>query len=85
MNRLCVKIFKMDISYDHVADAMFFRFSRERVHDSDEMASGIIVDYNETGEVLGIEVLDYSSRGMDLNRLIRLNPDELVPAILKCP
>jgi uncharacterized protein YuzE len=74
----------MDISHDGVADAIYIRFSREPVYDSDEVASGIIVDYNNAGEILGIEVLNFSKRSIDLNRIILLNPDELVPAIVQC-
>jgi uncharacterized protein YuzE len=79
----------MDITYDNVADALYIHRTHEKVHHSDEVDScpGIIVDYSETGGVVGIEILDFSrhqARGLDLNALVKLSPDEVVPAVVKC-
>ena len=75
----------MQISFDKVADALYIRLSREKVHDTMEVCPDVIVDYNEAGDVIGIEVLDFSRRGINLNELITLNADEIVPAVVRCP
>jgi len=74
----------VQISYDKVADALYIRVSSEKVHDSVETCPDVIVDYNDNNEVIGVEVLDFSMRGIDLNEIIKLNIDELIPAIVRC-
>ena len=51
-------------SYDPAADAMFIWIAPEsaKVADTAEVAPGIILDYDESGRVIGIEVLDLQSR-----------------------
>ena len=76
----------MDITYDNVADALYIHLTREKVHDSDEVCPGIIIDYSDGGSVVGIEVLDFSRRqGLDLNAIVKLDADQVVPAVVKCP
>ncbi len=43
-------------------DAFNLRISDAQVEDTDEVAPGIIVDYDEKGEVISIEMLDVSKR-----------------------
>jgi len=74
----------VDLSFDKVADALYIRFSYEKVKESEEIADGIILDYNEGDKLIGIEVLNYSKRHLDLNELITLNSDEIIPAIVEC-
>ncbi|MCC5942196.1 MAG: DUF2283 domain-containing protein [Balneolaceae bacterium] len=52
----------MNIKYDQAADAMYLKFSDEEVVESDEDKPGIIIDYDESGNVVGIELLDASKR-----------------------
>ena len=68
----------MRAEYDKVADVMYFRISEGKIADSVEIAEGVIVDYNDAGEVIGVEILAFSQRNIDLNHLIRLDTDELV-------
>ena len=56
--------------YDHRADAFYIRFKEDEVVDSEEIEVGIIVDYNEKGEIVGIEVLEFSKKKVDLVDLI---------------
>ena len=74
----------MEIIYDKVADALSIRLSGEKINESDEIKPGIILDYGQKGDLVGIEVLNFSSRDIDLNQLIQLNPDEIVPSIVNC-
>lgn len=50
----------MKFSYDPEVDAFNLRISDAHVEDTDEVAPGIIVDYDEKGEVISIEMLDVS-------------------------
>jgi len=74
----------MDFSFDKVADVLYIKFSQEEIVDSDEISSGIIIDYSKNQKVVGIEVLNYSLRKLNLNELVKLQADEIIPAILKC-
>ncbi len=58
------------LRYDRAADALYIKLKNDRVADSDEIAPGIIVDYNEKGEIIGIEILWFSKRDIDLRKLI---------------
>jgi uncharacterized protein YuzE len=54
----------MRTSYDPEADAMFVWFAPEGTKSSStsEVAPGILLDYDEAGAVIGIEVLDVRDR-----------------------
>ncbi|MEM1985986.1 MAG: DUF2283 domain-containing protein [Nitrososphaeria archaeon] len=45
------------VRYKPDADALYIRIRDGKVADSDEVSDRIIVDYNENGNVLGIEIL----------------------------
>ncbi|RLI48176.1 MAG: DUF2283 domain-containing protein [Candidatus Thorarchaeota archaeon] len=71
----------MRVDYDPVADALYFHVGGGEVASSEEISPGVIVDFDKTGNVLGIEVLSYSERQLDLDRLIRLSHEELVAEV----
>ena len=52
----------MKIEYDTKADAMYIRLMAGTVADSDEIRAGMVLDYDEKGNILGIEILDVSKR-----------------------
>jgi uncharacterized protein YuzE len=54
----------MRTSYDPEADAMFLWFGPEgaRSARTEEVAPGILLDYDENGRVIGVEVLDVKQR-----------------------
>ena len=58
------------ISYDPVADALYIRVRGDEVVDSVEAAEGVVVDYNARGEVVGVEILNFSERRIDLNEIV---------------
>ena len=68
----------MEIRYDRAADAVYVRLSDGRVARSEEVEEGIIVDYDADGRVLGVEILNFSKRNIDMNRLI-LEPSSVLP------
>ena len=47
----------MKMSYDPQADALYIRLRKAKVDESDEIADGIIVDYDVSGKPVGIEFL----------------------------
>ncbi|MCY3646884.1 MAG: DUF2283 domain-containing protein [Chloroflexota bacterium] len=50
----------MKVSYDRQADALSIVLRDVPVADTDEYAAGLILDLDEAGEVVAIEVLDAS-------------------------
>lgn len=46
------------IEYDREADAAYIRFSRDRVEESEEVAEGVVLDYDRDGRIVGMEVMD---------------------------
>ena len=52
----------MKVHIDREADALSLRLSDAAVDESDEVAPGIILDYDIDDNVVGIEVLDVSLR-----------------------
>jgi uncharacterized protein YuzE len=53
-------------SYDPEADAMFIWFGPEGIKSAgtEEVAPGVMLDFDSEGRVIGIEVLDVSERMM---------------------
>ena len=52
----------MKITYDSEADALYIYFREGKVARTREAAGGIQVDEDAGGRVVGIEILDYSTR-----------------------
>ena len=54
----------MRTSYDPEADAMFVWFGPEDVKsaETEEVAPGIMLDFDDKGEVIGVEILHVSQR-----------------------
>jgi uncharacterized protein YuzE len=48
----------MKVSYDAEADALFVRFSDEKIMGSEETRPGLIVDLDREGRIVAIEMLD---------------------------
>lgn len=51
----------MRISYDPKADALYIRLRPGKIEDSDEVAKGMVVDYDAEGIPLGIEIMGASA------------------------
>jgi uncharacterized protein YuzE len=56
----------MRLHVDKEADALYLRLDDSKIMESDEVAPGVILDYNEQKEVVGIEMLYLSKRTRDL-------------------
>lgn len=62
----------MKTLYDAVADALYIRFADRPVIDSEEVKPGIVLDFDENGRVVAIEIVDASrhlASGVDLPAL----------------
>ena len=59
----------MKIKYDKESDVIYFRFSDEAISESDEDKSGIIFDYDKSGNIVAIEVIDASKKMGHLNSI----------------
>ncbi len=47
---------------DKEADALYLRLDDSKIIESEEIAPGVIVDYNRKNSVVGVEVLHLSKR-----------------------
>ena len=52
----------MRMRVDHAADAVYLNLTDRPIKDSEEVADGIVVDYDEEGRIVGIEILDAAKR-----------------------
>lgn len=62
----------MNIRYDQDIDAIYFDLKDVKSNDSDEILDGIIIDYDNNENIVGIEVLDFKykvSKGLTINDL----------------
>jgi len=57
----------MILKVDREADAFHFSLSEEPTKESEEVAPGIIVDFDENGRAVGIEMLHLSKRAAAAN------------------
>ncbi len=71
----------MEISYDPVTDALYLRLSNGKVVDSVEVEEGVIVDYDEKGHVIGVEILGVKKRRLDLNKVV-FEPEKVLPLVI---
>ena len=74
----------MNFSFDKIANALYIRFSSEKVLNSDEIAEGIIIDYGKNESILGVEVLNFTDKNLNLNDLIQMTIEELIPRLAQC-
>jgi uncharacterized protein YuzE len=52
----------MKLHFDKEADALYLRLDNSRILESEEVAPGVVLDFNERNEVVGIEMLAVSKR-----------------------
>jgi uncharacterized protein YuzE len=55
----------MRVRVDHRADAVYVNLTDRAIKDSEQVADGIIVDYDAEGRIVGVEILDASKRTDD--------------------
>ena len=52
----------MRLKVDKDNDALYFRLDESPVVESEEVAPGVILDFNKDGRVVGVEILALSTR-----------------------
>ena len=55
----------MRVRVDHAADAVYLNLTDRPIKDSEEVADGIVVDYDHEGRIVGVEILEASKRTDD--------------------
>jgi len=57
----------MRLKVDPEADALYLRLDDSKIIESEEVSPGVVLDFNEHEQVVGIEVLNLSTRTPSLN------------------
>ncbi len=52
----------MKVHFDEQADAVYFRLDDSEIAGSEEIHSGIVLDFNENDQVVGVEILRVKER-----------------------
>ena len=52
----------MKVHFDEKADALYVRFDDSKIAESEEVRPGIILDFNDKNQVVGIEILKVKNR-----------------------
>lgn len=58
----------MRINYDVATDSLYIHLTEQPSADSDEVADGVILDYDAHGALVGIDV-QHASKKADIHRL----------------
>jgi uncharacterized protein YuzE len=48
----------MKLRYDSDADALYVRFSDQKILESEEVRPGLILDFDEQGRIVAMEMVD---------------------------
>jgi uncharacterized protein YuzE len=57
----------MKLKVDRAADALYLRLDDSLIVESEDVSPGIVLDYNEQNQVVGVEILDLSKRAPSLD------------------
>ena len=57
----------MKLNVDKEADALYLRLDDSAIVESEEVSPGVVLDYNESNEVVGVEMLHLSKRSSNLD------------------
>jgi uncharacterized protein YuzE len=52
----------MTLKVDRESDALYLRLDESKIVDSEEVTPGVVLDFNEHDEVVGVEILRLSKR-----------------------
>jgi len=52
----------MKIHFDEQADALYFRLDNSAIVETEEVRPGVILDFNDRDQVVGVEILGIKSR-----------------------
>lgn len=60
----------MRLHVDQEADALYLRLDESKVVESEEVSPGVVLDFNAENQVVGVEILNLSSRAIDAGKLV---------------
>ncbi len=52
----------MKFSYDKKIDALYIRFNQKPIIESNQVSDNIITDYDKSGRIIALEILDASRK-----------------------
>jgi uncharacterized protein YuzE len=52
----------MKVHFDEKTDALYFRLDDSKIIESEEVKPGIILDFNDKNQVVGVEILNVKKR-----------------------
>jgi uncharacterized protein YuzE len=52
----------MKIKIDKESDALYLRLDEEAIVESEEVEAGVVLDFDKDGRVVGVEILNLSTR-----------------------
>jgi uncharacterized protein YuzE len=62
----------MRLSYDPKTDSLYIHLTERSSSDSDEVSEGVVLDFDEAGGLVGIDV-QHASEHADISRLVLSN------------
>ena len=57
----------MRLNIDKKADALYLRLDDSQIVDSEEVSPGVVLDYNDSDEVVGVEMHRLSKRSSEID------------------
>ncbi|MGH8246901.1 MAG: DUF2283 domain-containing protein [Gammaproteobacteria bacterium] len=57
----------MKLKLDEQSDALYLRLDDSRIVESEEVSPGVVLDFNEQNQVVGVEILGLSKRVPKVN------------------
>ena len=67
----------MKITYSKDSDALAIDFRDGEYHESEEIFDGFVIDFDKSGRPMGIEIYHDASKFVDIDRLMKMVPEEL--------
>ncbi|MBA2436073.1 MAG: DUF2283 domain-containing protein [Chthoniobacterales bacterium] len=62
----------MRLTIDPKADALYLRLNEAQIVDSEQVGSGVVLDYDAQDNIVGVEMLNLSKRGqpVEIEKLV---------------
>ena len=67
----------MKYSYDDEGDSLFICLRDGEYDESEEIYDGFVIDFDKSGRPMGIEIYHDASKFVDIDRLMRIVPEQL--------
>lgn len=58
----------MNFHYDKESDSLYIQLSQNPGFDAEEIADGVVVDYDKDGRIVGLDI-EYASKHFDISRI----------------